>query len=224
MRRIHPEQSQNGDSREPAVFTAPKKPRSKIACDTCRRRKLRCNGESTCGQCQASNQSCTFSRPNKPQSTSSQQDNVARSTSLTAPRDSTQEMEMVMDDPTEITAPESPPGANLSDGNRWLSLNPQPPTPGLIQTNQRASMGSRTSNEEPLTSDLNQLRPPGDWFDGQGGMTLGQAETFQSTNSCLGNIGGLDSLWPLDDFVSRTPYLADSQIGYSHSPGHKLLA
>ena len=224
MRRVHLEQNQNGDSGEPVVLTAPKKPRSKIACDTCRRRKLRCSGESPCGHCQASNQPCTFSRPNKPQSTSSQQDNVARSTGLTAPRDSTQEMEMVMDDPAENAAAQSPPGANLSDGNRWLSLNPQPLTPGLIQTNQRASIGSWTSHQEPLTSNLTLLRPPGNEFGGQGGMTLGQPETFQSTDFSLGDIGGLDSLWPLDDVVSRTPHLAEFQIGYSHSPGHKLLA
>ena len=53
MRRLHPGQVIDDSG-------APNKMRAAIACDACRRRKVRCSGEVPCEQCRTSDRTCSY--------------------------------------------------------------------------------------------------------------------------------------------------------------------
>ena len=204
MRRVHPEQSYSEDWNEATALAATKKPRSKVACETCRRRKLRCTGESPCSQCQATNQPCTFSRANRTTSVSSRQDDTFQRSGQLVPEISTREMEIAINDPRAPSAVEMPRRATLNDENQWPTTNPQLLTPGLAQISHSGNIRPWTQSQETVTAELDQFRPPADWLEGQEGLRLGETETFQDVTYGLANVGRVDSLGHLDDFVSRT--------------------
>ncbi|MCJ1471562.1 hypothetical protein MMC13_000202 [Lambiella insularis] len=107
---------------------------------------------------------------------------------------------MALDDPMEVRGAGLSPGANLSNGSGWLPMIANPLSPVLIQSNQPTSIGSRMGNQGRLTSELDQLRPAGEWLSGPGGMSLSPSQAFQGGDSGLGDLGEWDDLWHLDDF------------------------
>ena len=204
MRRVHPEQSYTEDRNEATALAAPKKPRSKVACETCRRRKLRCTGESPCSQCHSSNQPCTFSRANRTTSVSSRQDDTSQTSGQLVPDILIREIETAIIDPMAPSAVVIPRRATLSDENQWPTTNTQLLTPGHAQSSHHGKTRPWTQAQETVTPELNQFRPPADWLNGQEGLRLSATETFQGVDYGLANVGPVDSLWHLDSFVSQT--------------------
>ena len=209
MRRAHPEQDEDKASNATAVSTTPQKPRAKIACDTCRKRKLRCSGELPCGQCQASNHSCTFS---------------PRSARRPAARPPNEDMEMLMQDPTATNAPEPSRRASVNVEGQRSGLHQQPQTSSLDQIAQPDSMNAWAANEEALPSSLDHFRPSRDLFDSQRGMDLIQPEPLQADELSFGDIEGFDSFWPSGDFVSSNRYPLNLKVAHSRILGFKFLA
>jgi len=208
MRRLHRDQSYSEDWDQATALAAAKSPRSKVACDTCRRRKLRCTGESTCSQCQASNQPCTFSRANRTTSISSRQDDTSQRSGQHVPEISTCEMEMAINDPMAPKAVVIPRIASLSDENQWPTTNTQLLTQGLTQISHPGNLRPCTQAQETVTPEPKQFYPPADWLNGPKGLRLGETETFQGVGYGLANIRQVDTLWDLDDFVSRTQQIS----------------
>ncbi len=204
MRRLHREQSYSEDWDEAAALAAAKTPRSKVACDTCRRRKLRCVGESPCSQCQASNQACTFSRANRTTSISSRQDDTSQRSGQLVPEISICEMEMAINDPMASSAVVTSQRASLSDENQWPTTDTQLLTQGLTQISHPGNLRPWTQAQGIVTPES----PPADWLNGPEDLRLGVTETFQGVGYGLANTGQVDSLWDLEDFVSRTQQIS----------------
>jgi Fungal Zn(2)-Cys(6) binuclear cluster domain len=202
MRRAHPEQSYGENWNEPTVVAATKKSRSKVACETCRKHKLRCSGYSPCSQCQASNQVCTFSRQTRTTSISSRHDELSGRPGQPTPEVMSDLMETVVDD-TTAPGPEVPPSAaTFSTENQWSTAIPQLLTPGLNQIIQPSNFRSRSHGQETAIPELSQFRTPADWLPSHDGLVLGEPDSFQNGVYGLADIGPADSLWHLDNFVS----------------------
>ena len=202
MRRVHPEQSYSGDWDETSVLTVPKKPRSKVACEACRRRKLRCTGDSPCLQCQASNEPCTFSRGNRTTSISSRQDDTSQTFGQPISEAPSREMEISIDDEIAPDPAANPQRATLSNENQWSTTNPRVLTTDRPQISTPGNIRQWDQGQEAVTSQLNQFQPLADWSNDQDDFRIVEAETFQGTDYGLVNISQGDSLWNWDGFVS----------------------
>jgi hypothetical protein len=204
MRRVHPGQIYGEDRDEAAVLTVPKKPRSKVACEACRRRKLRCTGESPCRQCQASNEPCTFSRGNRTTSTSSRHDDGSQTFGQPISEAPNREMEISVDDTMAPDPAAIPQRATLSNESQWSTTNARVLTTDRAQISNPGNIRQWDQGQEDVTSQLNQFQPLADWSNDQDDLRLAEAESFQGADYGLANIGQGDSLWDWDSFVSRT--------------------
>ena len=79
LKRCHPGEASNPevDQDYQLLSTEPKKKRTKIACDKCRKRKLRCNGICPCEQCGLAGSLCIFNRSSESQRSESSQSIVS---------------------------------------------------------------------------------------------------------------------------------------------------
>jgi hypothetical protein len=111
-------------------------------------------------------------------------------------------MEMAVDDPMASNPALLSRRATISGQNTWSTVNPQPFMPGLNHVSQPDNLESWTDGQETVTPDVNQLRPRGDWLNGQEGLTLVEPDAFQDGDYSLTDIGPVDSIEYLDDFVS----------------------
>lgn len=227
MRRAHPGQSYSEDQNESTIVSARKRSRTKVACDTCRRRKLGCSGESPCTQCQASNQTCTFSHRLRTTSISSTYDELSERPGQSTPEITSHSREMAVDD-TMVLGPQTIPSEALFPSeNQWPTAPPQLLTPTLAQKVQHSNPRSWGHDQETAALEPNQSLPPANWLSGHGSLAVGESEIFQNRGLDLADVGQVDSLWHLDDFVSLAKANLSSRSRIfllMPAPGYRLLA
>ncbi len=202
MRRAHPDQRYSEDWNEATVVAPPTKLRSKVACGTCRRRKLRCSGQSPCSQCQASNQICTFSRPSRTTSISSRCEELSGRPGQPAPE--------VMSRPAVTAADDTMPSgleldasaAPFSPENQWLTANPPLMTPDLTHIVQPSQLRSQSHGQQLAAPELSQFRASVGWLPSHGSLVLGDSQSFENGGYGMADFGPADSLWHLENFVS----------------------
>ena len=185
MKRSHPGSTQDGDLDDVAMSAAPPKPRSKVACDSCRKRKLRCTGESPCEHCQTSNQSCTFSDRSKRRS-------------IAAESNFNPDMKM----PSAIADGKSNGfDADLTDDSAFLSMNVQPLTPSNFQSGQSGSMTSWMNQVPTSGPSADRLETGEGTYEAHGPMDLDQPMPFYDGSDGQPEMFGFENMWPPDDFV-----------------------